>query len=154
MDITSMLSGTSSSINLAELRKDMASRIDTDEDGRFSLEEFTSAASTEQADTAESVFASGDADGDGYLSEEEFAAMEPPPPPPPPQGGTAGGSLMSNDTLSELLSLLDESSSSAETDETSTATAETASPPVFSSETMSGEELLAQMQTQISKYFG
>jgi len=152
MDITSMLSGTSSSINLAELRKDMASRIDADEDGRFSLEEFTSATSTEQANTAESDFASGDADGDGYLSEEEFAAMEPPP--PPPQGGAAGGSLMSNDTLSELLSLLDESSSSAETDEPSTVTAEAASPPVSSSETMSGEELLVQMQTQMSKYFG
>ena len=116
--------GSSASSEYAKRLQEMFNNIDTDGDGQFSLEEFTAAkpanAPSDGPDSSE-IFAEIDSDGDGFITEEEFAAAPPPPPPPLGSGGGQGG-FLDEETLSTLLSALEEYSTSSteeEVDETS-----------------------------------
>ncbi|SCA57594.1 hypothetical protein MTBPR1_60107 [Candidatus Terasakiella magnetica] len=108
--------GSGGSIDHAQRRQDMFSKIDTDGDGQFSLEEFEAAKPADapaDAPAASEIFSQMDADGDGSVSEEEFSKM-PPPPPPPPSGGSG---MMGGDMLSSLLQALEDASSNLSEDD-------------------------------------
>lgn len=85
----------STSQTMAAMRDKMFSRLDPDGDGQIDLAELT--AQTQQSGKSDGHLTrmledltAADANGDGMVSKDEFAAMPPPPPPPggaPPPGG-------------------------------------------------------------------
>jgi len=81
--------------DLQQMREQMFSRLDPDGDGQIDLEELAAESGTEDARGAMpgeflEELRAADANGDGLISEEEFASFEPPPPPPPPEDGSFG----------------------------------------------------------------
>lgn len=107
--------------NFEQIRAQKFEHADADKSGALSFDEFSQAHENRpnpSADSAgglstEELFASIDANEDGEVSSDEFAALKPeggrpPPPPPPPPGG---GGAVSYDTLSTLLGLQDVSNS-------------------------------------------
>lgn len=82
--------GSLTASDLQQMREQMFARLDPDGDGQIDLEALAADQEAKEAhgglpgEFLEKLQAA-DANGDGLVSEEEFANFEPPPPPPPPE---------------------------------------------------------------------
>lgn len=167
--MTEISAYSSSYYDYAEQRKNMFKSADTDSDGQLTIEEFSAAKPANApagGPSSSEIFASLDADEDGYLSEREVESGKTPPPPPPgpPPSDSSSDetSLLSTDMLSQILQALEESlsdtysiSESDDEDTTTTEAKKVDSESEDDSETSDIEEdILSLIQEELENYRG
>lgn len=114
--IGSSSAAATSQVGGSSFAKKLFARLDGDQDGKVTLDEFktaldeklakhAAAAGTEAPDTAE-VFKQFDQDSDGQINESEFVGalkqLRRPPPPPPPRGEAGGDRPAPKDLFKEI----------------------------------------------------